>query len=271
MIKLTDSLIKESFFKIGIDSTYFDVYDAEVRKCFKELQNGEPNTERKSEDESIVMVSLRFAKEYVECYEKERRKGHGKEWSESYARNIDIETEDNTVFLAMNAVTDDKERERELEIHANTLNTDPVFKERYKNLIIEGCREAEGKANHFSQVYYECVKKGKSDIYAKAFASVEPRFTEKYCEIYALAYEESYNHNEDAFQSACFADFCTDAVDQGVFSMCFEFKKRFTEAWQIDFYIQLMCDDYAEIEGIQLSENDYRSLKKDFQKEFNVC
>lgn len=262
MMELTDSLIQESFSKLGLDEIFFQRYESEVRKCYTELQDSEPDDDDTPYEESNVAWSLQSSAKYIGIYAKELEKGHGEKWADSYARNITIESDYITIRIAMEAIENKDELERELEIHANSLSKDAVYKRRYKSLLQEGNDKAKEIAEEYTNIYHSCIDEGKSETYAHAYAYATNNFSEPFWEIYANSYEEAVKHGMNDLEAAAFGYMCTDSADGGFFSGVNDFKKIYKEDWQRDFYIQLIRDDFKKYDKKILTEEEIDDLRK---------
>ena len=266
-MQLTDTIIHDSYLQLGLDDKYFPIYEEEVKRCYAELQDGCPDDEDTSDDDSNVMGSIQLSNQYIECYAGEIEKGHGEKWASVFTRNFVIgEKDDIVVYEALKAVEDKAEKEKELDIHAKSLNEDPIFQQRYKTLVKELDGNSEEMAKEYSLAYHNCIKKGKSDVYAHAYASVAPEYYEHFCKIYARAYELAISHGQNEFDAMNLGHFCMRASDQGVFIMQSEFARRFKEDWQREFYLHLMCEESEEIDKRNLSDSEIEELRKGFGK-----
>lgn len=264
MKELTHDMINESFLQTGVDVRFFPIYEAELKRCYKELYNSEPDNEDTPEEDSNITWSIRFSNEYIVCYAKEIEKGHSEKWAISFARNTVYEENDNAVvYFTCASIEDRKEMEKELEIHANTLSEDRVFKERYKMLIKEYNDNAYAIAEEYTKVYHYCIAKGKSEPYAQAYSYAINNYNDFYCDIYARAYEAAITNGEDGCVARIFGDYCTDAADQGYFIMLRDFSKKYKEDWQREFYIQLICDDVERDEKRSLTSREINELRNE--------
>ena len=151
-MQLTDNIIHDSYLQLGLDDKYFPIYEEEVKRCYAELQDGCPDDEDTSDDDSNVMGSIQLSNQYIECYAGEIEKGHGEKWASVFTRNFVIgEKDDIVVYEALKAVEDKAEKEKELDIHAKSLNEDPIFQQRYKTLVkeLDGNSEEMAKNIHW--------------------------------------------------------------------------------------------------------------------------
>lgn len=259
---LIDSLIQESFSQLGLDEKFFPKYELEVKRCYDELQNSEPDDDDTPYEKSNVAWSLQLSAEYIEIYVKELEKGHGEKWADSYAKNITIESEFITISNIMEEIDNEDELERELEIHANTLSKDIVFKRRYKSLLQEGNDAAKEIAEEYANIYHGCIDEGKSETYAHAYAYAANNFSKTFWEIYANSYEEAIKHGMSDWEAISFGCTCVDSADEGFFAEVHEFKKVYKEDWQREFYIRLICDDFIKYDKKILTDKEIDDLKK---------
>lgn len=265
MLQLTSNIIHESYLQLGLDERFFPIYEEEVKRCYAEFQDDCPDDKDTADDDSNVMWSIQLSNQYIECYAKEIEKGHSEKWSESFARNsVSGEKDDIVVYEALKSVENKSEKEQELDIHAKSLNEDPLFQQRYKTLVKELDGNSEEKAKEYSWAYHNCIENGKSDVYAHAYASVASEYYERFCKIYARAYEEAISHGQNDSDAMSLGFFCMEAADQGVFIMQNEFAKKFKEDWQREFYLRLMCEDCEEIDKRKLSDSEIEDLRKCF-------
>lgn len=164
MFQLTEELIKESFAQLGIECDFFPVFEKEARSAYEELQRDEPDEETTEYEDTNVCFSIEQAKNFILCYVRELKKGHCIKWADAYAKSSVYwnYSDDDSAHEALQAMEDYKEKERELEVHANAINNDPVFKKRYKTLISDGNPKANELAEEYTKVYHRCVDSGKS-------------------------------------------------------------------------------------------------------------
>lgn len=267
MFQLTEELIKEFFAQLGIESDFFPVFEKEARRTYEELQKDEPDEETTKYEHTNVYFSLEQARNFVLCYSKEKMKGHCDKWADAYARSYVYwkYSDDYSAYEALQAMEGSEIKEHELEVHANAINKDPVFKERYKTLISDFNPEANELAEEYTKVYHRCVEGGKSTDYAHAYAYASHNYEWDWCwDKYARAYEISIQNGKDAREAYYFAEYCVNAIFQGVFTMQYEFGKTFKEEWQREFYICLMCEDCEEVDKEKLSEAQIEDLRKRF-------
>ena len=262
---LTDAMIHNSFDKTGIDMKYFAVYEAEAKRCYQSLQDDCPDDEDTTEDDNNALSSLALTDDYIKFYVQEAEKGHNITWCESVAR--DSSSGEHKIWVVRNAleeIDDDKEKENELSIHAHSLSNDPIFVKRYIYLIHEIVPEAKEKAEDYCKAYHKCIKNGKSEIYAHAYAdAVNEDFYPNFCEMYARAYELAVQHGMDDLEAHFYGDFCTDALDQGLWLYMDDYLKKYNKEWQVDFLIEILCEDIKEEKHRDLHKDEYEEIKNE--------
>ena len=262
---LTDAMIHNSFEKTGIDMKYFAVYEAEAKRCYQSLQDDCPDDEDTTEDDNNALSSLALTDDYIKFYVQEAEKGHNITWCESVAR--DSSSGEHKIWVVRNAleeIDDDKEKENELSIHAHSLSNDPIFVKRYIYLIHEIVPEAKEKAEDYCKAYHKCIKNGKSEIYAHAYAdAVNEDFYPNFCEMYARAYELAVQHGMDDLEAHFYGDFCTDALDQGLWLYMDDYLKKYNKEWQVDFLIEILCEDIKEEKHRDLHKDEYEEIKNE--------
>ena len=267
IIELTEKLIQDAFSKTGIDKKYYPQYEAEAKRCYAALQKADPDDEGSTENDNNVKASIDNTNEYIVFYVSEIEKGHSHAWSNGYAHNSVWGEDDYRIVQYTLESLEDNEKETEFEIYATSLSEDPLFVNRFKFLFAQSDpdlhKKALEKAEEYCRVYHECIEKGKSLVYAHAYAeAVNEDMIEFYCDIYAEAYELAITHGEDDSASDDFGRFCSNAADNSIL-MLHDFSKKFTKDWQKEFFIRLICNDY---------EKDYKrpmdnSLLEEIRKE----
>lgn len=260
--ELTDKLIQDAFAETGIDPKYYPQYEAEVKRRYKALQEEDPDYED-SPDEDNAHSSIAQTNEYIVHYVAEIEKGHCHQWAHSFAIFILEEDEESAMRIALEELNDE-DKQKELEIHASSINLDPIFVDRFTFLFDLGEPNVKEKAEDYCRAYHKCIKQGKSEIYAHAFAdAVNENYYEEFCEIYAEAYEVATNHGQDDSEAYYFGDFCTDAADQGYWLMLNKFKTEFKEDWQKEFYMLLIKREIEQEEKRPLTAGEIKELRND--------
>ena len=263
IIELTEKLIQDAFSKTGIDKKYYPQYEAEAKRCYAALQKADPDDEGSTENDNNVKASIDNTNEYIVFYVSEIEKGHSHAWSNTYAHHSVWGEDDYWIVQYTLESLEVNDRNKEFEIHANSIIEDPIFVNRYKDLFGQGIVYSCEKAKEYCQAYHKCIGNGKSEIYAHAYAeAVNEGMIEIYCDIYAEAYELAITHGEDDSASDDFGRFCINAADNSIL-MLHDFSKKFTKDWQKEFFIRLICNDY---------EKDYKrpmdnSLLEEIRKE----
>lgn len=269
MNKLTDSLIKEAFSQIGVNERFFPFFESFAKQTYEEIQHDQPDEKDTPYEESNAAWCLQHSCEYIKPFVREIEKGHGENWADAYARiSFDKNIKDFTTYNTWISIQDPEEKERELEVHANSLSKDPVFKEVYKKMVVELFENAEEKARIYTEAYHRCINNGESESFAKAYtyALVFLEYNYHICDIYAHAYEKAVMNGMDEPEATHFANFCIDAADHGLFAMAHDFSKKFKKDWQKEFYLKLVFSDIEEREKRQLSDKEKESIRNDIFK-----
>ncbi len=274
MRQLTDNMIEMAFDELAVKEKYFDRFKKEVERCYVELQRDCPEDDDDPEEESNADASIRISKEFMEYYVSEKEKGHCDKWSEAYAKSSLPGAEEYRSYReAYDAIEDDEEKEKELDIHVASMSDDSLFRKRYKFLFSEILGDPKEYAESYCKDYRRMIALGKSDIYAHAYADYHDEYKEKFCVIYAQAYELAKEHGMDDREAYCFGDTCTDAVDQGLWPHKYQFLKSYQEDWQKEFYFNLMKQDFEETEHRKMSsaeENEFREDLFGFKKDIII-
>ena len=251
MITLTDDLIRNAFDKLGIDEKFFPFFDKEIRESLNLLPEDEDATEEDLEEENRVSsIILDIASKRTIIFATEIEKGHSETWANSYAEQALDEEEFNIVLYAYNSIDDREQRDKELDIHVNSLSDDIIFRDRYKKLFHEFEFDLHEKALKYCELYHQCIKGGKSEIYSHAFAdkmnSYEGnRHFNHVAEIYADAYEQAIKNGMDDEQAYQFGSFFIDISDEDSwFTSLIHFLNEYHEDWQKELYLYLVLKDY---------------------------
>ena len=267
MVQLTDNMIKTAFEELAVDGKYFDKFKKEAERCYVALQRDCPEDDDDPEEESNADASIRLTKEYMEYYVPEKEKGHCDKWADEYARSSLPGMEEYRSYReAYNAIQDEKEKEKELDIHVASMSNDPLFQKRYKFLFTEILGDPKEYAEYYCNDYRKMIALGKSEIYAHAYADYHDEHKEYFCDIYAQAYELAKKHGMDDSEAYCFGDTCTKAVDQGLWVEMDKFLKRYNEDWQKEFYFTLMKKDFEETEHRKMSSAEEKEIRADLFK-----
>ena len=201
MKELTDSIIHELFEKTGVDEKYYPYYETELKRRFYDHRKEFPYVEDEDEDERAIDEEeinsiITRADIYIKSYAIEREKGHCHQWANYVAKEKVFWEDDDRIYQgAYESIDSKEEKEKELEIHANSINSDPFFKEIYVYLFKEQDPAPQKSAEEYIRLYRECISNGKSEIYAKCYALriVECGIREKISDLYASKYEECIN------------------------------------------------------------------------------
>lgn len=134
IIPLTDSLIRESFDKTGLAEKYYSLFSKEAYRCYESLQKDMPDDEETTYDDSNVKECLIAATEYTSYYSQEIEKGHCEAWAQSFARDsVNGETKEHIIRSAMEILGSLDERNREIDIHVDSISDDAEYKQSYKD------------------------------------------------------------------------------------------------------------------------------------------
>ncbi len=259
-MELTDKLIHDAFSKTEIDQKYYSLYETEVKRHYKNLQDEECFDEESTEDDN-VLTSIDITNKYITYYVAEIEKGHSHKWAHEYAQWVNCRSESYAVISAFDSLPKE-DREKELIIYANSIDKDPIFVKRFIFLFNMGEPNAKEKAQDYCYAYHSCISNGKSEIYAHAYADAvnDDRYT-KFCEIYADAYECAINHRMEDCDAYAFGEFCVHSADRDYWLMLHDFKCKYKEEWQREFYLQLMKQDYEEEKKRPITEKEFDNLR----------
>jgi len=251
IFQLTDEIIREAFAKTGVNTKYFPVYEAEVKRRYNSLQENNPDDEESTEEDNNVFISLDLTNDYIPYYASEREKGHSHQWSHLYASDkVSEEKEYWCIQNALREIANEEDKEKELDIHARSINKDPIFVDRYKCLLFEDFENICENAEKYCYIYHQCIDNGKSENYAHAYADACNRGISEYCwDIQAQAYELAKTQGMDNDSASSFAYCCGDAWANGLSLGMKSFMERYNENWQRDFYISMLrAQKYSENE-----------------------
>lgn len=255
--ELTDLMIRQSFEKTGVDQSYFPIYEAEAKRCFLALEKDCPDEDDNAES------SLSLTDDYIKYYVEESEKGHCCKWCASVAeKSVTGGDEDGIYRDTYDSLDSAEEKERELNIHTNSLSEDPIFRERYKSMFEEGIANLKESTENYTRIFHSLIDKGRSEVYAHAYASVSEDYKPLFCEIYAEAYELGTKHGMDSSAAYCFGDYCTEACDQGYEIYIDSYIKQYHEVWQKEFYLKLICDEVCREEKRGIESSYLYDLKK---------
>ena len=169
MKELTNSIIKDLFQKTGVEEDFFPYYEEELKMRYKDFRESFPydeneDEEERTEDEKLEKGCIECANDYIRYYATEREKGHSHKWSDSVARaKVSGEHEYNVYHDAFNSIENKEEREKELEIHTNSLSEAPIFRERYKYLFKEQAENPQREAEQYVKEYRNSIRKCESN------------------------------------------------------------------------------------------------------------
>lgn len=249
IVELTEKMIKDAFAKTGIDQKYYSQYHSMAINRYEAFQNDNPDREEAPESECNAIVSIKLADEYISIYATETKKGHCHEWSHSYAYDcLSIGNENMHLHTAFDSL-EENARERELEIHAKSINNDPVFVEYYISVFKEHLSEPRKIAERYCCAYHRCIKEGKSVCYAKNYSecySAEEHVD--YCRVFAETCDYVDKHNIMDKHSV-FAYKCAEAyLNEGILGVI-HLKGSCKEGWQQDYLSALYNKLIEELEA----------------------
>lgn len=268
MKELTESIIKDFFLKTGVDEKYFSYYEAELKRHHKAFREEYPydeneDEEERAEDEKMEKACIECANDYIRYYVEEREKGHSHNWANYYALGcVSGFDEYELIHDVLDKLEDKEEKDRELTIHAKSINKEPLFVERFKDLVEGQCDNIGKKAEEYCCAYRKCIEEGKSDIYAHAYSeAVNMDYYKEFCVIYAESYEQAINQGMSDSEAFGFGKFVTNAASMGLYTYIESFKKEYPKKWQREYYLQLLCD-YEKQNKTKLPENEIEYIRK---------
>ena len=254
IVELTEKMIQDAFAKTGVDQKYYPQYEAEAKRLYKDHLEDEPDDEETPFEKSNVIRSLKETDCYIAYYVEEREKGHSQNWAHTYAdNNVWGGKEDEIVQDVLDSM-EEKERERELEIHAKSINNDPVFVEYYISLFKEHLSEPRKIAERYCCAYHRCIKEGKSVCYAMNYAELvsSGEDVDEYCSLYAEICDYAEKNGVKTDPSG-FAYACADAYVNGLILKFHHLEETFEEDWQHEFLSKLldrvMREQEAEVDS----------------------
>lgn len=258
-VELTDTMIRNSFNKTGVDEKFYSIYEVEAKRCYDGLMKDCP------EDNDNLESSLSLTDNYINYYVEEAEKGHCHKWCESVAKEgVTYGNGNNecTYRTAYDSLEFDEEKDRELDIHVNSLSDDPIFRNRYKSMFEEISCNLKENTEDYTREYHFQISEGKSKVYAHAYADVSSKFKPLFCEIYADAYELAIEHGMDSSEAQYFGDFCTEACDQDYEVNIDNYLKQYNEDWQKEFYLHLICDEIKREEKREVQPAELADIIK---------
>ena len=113
---------------------------------------------------------------YIKIYVHEVEKGHGHKWSHAYAGwhcHLNLPDTWGKLRSYTSDIDDEEERDKEITIHAKSINEDPVFVKRFKELFY--CNRnlednIEEWAKEFTNTYHINIAEGRSEVDAYGLA-----------------------------------------------------------------------------------------------------
>lgn len=275
MIQLTDDLIRDAFLKTGFDEKYIPVYEEKVKLTYNELQEDDPDDDETTEKESNVMSSIRITDDYISFYVEEFEKGHSERWASTFADTRCSEfNELYWVQEAYDSIDDNNQKEKDLDIHINSLGDDIIFRKRYKSLFHDGDFYPQEKAAEYCEIYHRCIKAGKSALYAHAFANEVNNYfndrgtdyDEHIVDIHAEAVEQAIEHGMDEDRAYLFGECCSDVCANGSWWMTSDYLKEYQEDWQKEFFLYLANKDYKHYKRCDMPEDELNELRREIYK-----
>ena len=271
MVQLTDDLIRDAFLKTGFDEKYFPVYEEKLKFAYNELQEEEPDDDETTEEENNVRRGIRITNDYISFYVEEFEKGHSERWAATFADTRCSEfNELYWVQEAYDSIDDNDQKEKDLDIHINSLSDDIIFRERYKSLFHDKDFFPQEKAAEYCEIYHRCIKAGKSALYAHAFANEvnnyihsEDGYSELYVDIHAEAVEQAIEHGMDEDRAYCFGLCCAETYANGYWLPGFtDYFDYYREDWQLDFFLYL----YRKYHKHDMPEDELYEIKRELSK-----
>ena len=263
MKELTDNIIQGLFLKTGVDEKYFSCYETELKRRHKAFREEFPydeneDEEEREEDEELEKACIECANDYIKYYVEEREKGHGHKWAHFYAlRSVyrDV-VEYKLIHYILNNIDDTEEKDKELTIHARSINKDPIFVERFKYIVKNSNCNYSEKAEEYCRAYHKCIEEDKSEIYAHAYADAVNNGFQGYSGIYAEAYEQAKNQGMNDDKAVRFGVFCKCAAENGLYKdiEIENFKKIYQKRWQREYYLHLICCEHEKQHKTQIDE-----------------
>lgn len=256
-VELTDTMIRDSFNKTGVDEKYYSVYEAEAIRRYDSFMKECPD------DDDNLDSSLSLTDDYIKYYIEEAEKGHCHKWCESVAKEGVTYGNDERIYrIAYDNLGSDEEKIRELDIHTNSISDDQIFRDRYKSMFEESISNLIENTEEYTRVYHSLIEEGKSNVYARAYADVFNDLKPLFCEIYAEAFELATQHGMDSSEAYCFGNFCTEACDYGLWPQIDDFLKKYKKTWQKEFYVKLICDEIRRVKKREIDSSLYKELMK---------
>lgn len=166
--------IATSFAENGVDNKYFPQYEAKAISCYEFYIGKDRRLKRYKEEYGNKSVD--YANKYIKIYIQEVEKGHGHIWSDAYAGwHCNLKPTDSCGMLRRYTadIDDEDERDKEITIHAKSINEDPVFVKRFKELFYcyrNNEDDIEEWAKEFTDTYHKYIAEGRSEVDAYGIA-----------------------------------------------------------------------------------------------------
>lgn len=166
--------IATSFAENGVDNKYFPQYEAKAISCYEFYIGKDRRIKRYKEEYGNKSVD--YANKYIKIYIQEVEKGHGHIWSDAYAGwHCNLKPTDSCSMLRRYTadIDDEDERDKEITIHAKSINEDPVFVKRFKEMFycnMDDKNDIEKWAKEFTDTYHKYIAEGRSEVDAYGIA-----------------------------------------------------------------------------------------------------
>lgn len=206
----------------------------------------------------------------IPVYIDQRKKGQSHEWSAAFANEYYMGSDNiryvDTMFREMEYQIKDEEFLKELKLYLQHVSDDPIFIERYSYLYQESADDIFEKAREFAYSYHNCINKGKSETYARAYADASEHLAPEYCEIYAEIYEKALIAGATEDEAYNLADTIADNYVNSYMSLeLSKFKRLHKEIWERELYYEYFVKE-KEKSGEPLST----LLKNEIRKELEI-
>lgn len=172
--QIFQDLIAASFAETGVDKKYFPQYEAEAISRYERHIGNDRRIKRYKEE--FGNESIDHTNKYIKIYIHEVEKGHGHKWSHAYAGwhcHLNLPDTWGKLRNYTSDIDDEGERDKEITIHAKSINEDPVFVKRFKELFY--CNRnhednIEEWAKEFTSTYHKYIAEGRSEVDAYGLA-----------------------------------------------------------------------------------------------------
>lgn len=202
--------------KLSGNKEFEEVFTSFLLKFLTELEQ-----DNAIENDDTPATLLDVPNDYIDCYIECRRNGFSKIWCTTRA-NLKIMFDNrNAVYKCYEEVAEVNEDEalKDLQVFCKLKNGDKPYTEFLIDYVVNygySERPVEEIAAEFSNIYKKQLKKGKSEIYAKKYASLMAgdHFHEIYCEDYAFIYDQSISQGKSEEYAERYAErYASELVD----------------------------------------------------------